>query len=210
VERELQDRDRSQMDEPLLALTEKAVEMLKQAMAQAGRKDSGIRMTVAGGGCEGFQYSLKMEVEIRPDDVVIVQDGIRALLDPVSAQRLRGTLLDYVTNRYGTGFHFFGLNRTKRDWHSDAHADRSRVVRLLQRSARSGCAANYDSGDSPGGASPHAGGITTRPVWLRLGAPFTAPVRRRADTERSGARAVLFTLERVSDRPGVPSRDTTV
>jgi len=110
VEQELQDRDQGQVAEPLLALTEKAVEMLKQAMAQAGRKDSGIRMTVAGGGCEGFQYSLKMEVETRPDDVVIVQDGIRALLDPVSAQRLRGTLLDYVTNRYGTGFHFFGLD----------------------------------------------------------------------------------------------------
>jgi len=110
VEQELQDRDQGQVAEPLLALTEKAVEMLKQAMAQAGRKDSGIRMTVAGGGCEGFQYSLKMEGETRSDDVVIVQDGIRAFLDPVSAQRLRGTLLDYVTNRYGTGFHFFGLD----------------------------------------------------------------------------------------------------
>jgi iron-sulfur cluster assembly accessory protein len=110
VEQEFQDRGQGQVTEPLLALTEKAVEMLKQAMAQAGRKDSGIRMTVAGGGCEGFQYSLKMEGEIRPDDVVIVQDGIRALLDPVSAQRLQGTLLDYVTNRHGTGFHFFGLD----------------------------------------------------------------------------------------------------
>jgi iron-sulfur cluster assembly accessory protein len=113
VEQELQDRDQGQVAEPLLALTEKAVEMLKQAMAQAGRKDSGIRMTVAGGGCEGFQYSLKMEAETRPDDVVIVQDGIRALLDPVSAQRLQGTLLDYVTNRYGTGFHFFGLDAVR-------------------------------------------------------------------------------------------------
>jgi hypothetical protein len=42
-----------------------------------------------------------------------------------------------------------GLNRTTRDWHSDAHADRSRVVRPLQRSARSCCAENHDSGDSP-------------------------------------------------------------
>lgn len=113
MEQELQDRDQGQVAEPLLALTEKAVEMLKQAMAQAGRKDSGIRMTVAGGGCEGFQYSLKMEVETRPDDVVIVQDGLRALLDPVSAQRLQGTLLDYVTNRYGIGFHFFGLDAVR-------------------------------------------------------------------------------------------------
>lgn len=113
MERELPAEDRGQTSEPLLALTDKAVEMLKQAMEQAGRKDTGIRMTVAGGGCEGFQYSLKMEAETRPGDVVVTQDGIRALLDPVSAQRLRGTLLDYITNRYGTGFHFFGLDAVR-------------------------------------------------------------------------------------------------
>ena len=110
MEQELQDKDQDHIDEPLLALTDKAVEMLKQAMEEAGRKETGIRMTVAGGGCEGFQYSLKMETETRPDDVVVAQGGIKALLDPVSAQRLQGTLLDYVTNRYGTGFHFFGLD----------------------------------------------------------------------------------------------------
>jgi iron-sulfur cluster assembly accessory protein len=113
MEQELQDSGHSQIAEPLLALTEKAVEVIKQTMEEAGRRDSGIRMTVAGGGCEGFQYSLKFEPVTRADDVVVMQDGIRALLDPVSAQRLRGTLLDYVTNRYGTGFHFFGLDAVR-------------------------------------------------------------------------------------------------
>lgn len=113
MEQELHSGDHSHDAEPLLELTDKAVEMLKQAMEQAGKTDVGIRMTVAGGGCEGFQYSLKMEAEVRPDDVIITQDGIRALLDPVSAQRLRGTLLDYITNRYGTGFHFFGLDAVR-------------------------------------------------------------------------------------------------
>ena len=69
---------------------------------------------------------------------------------------------------------------------TDAHADRSRVVRPLQRSARSFCAENYDSGDSPCRASPHAGRITPRPVWVPVGAAPAAPVRRRADAERSG------------------------
>ncbi|MBM4257397.1 MAG: iron-sulfur cluster assembly accessory protein [Deltaproteobacteria bacterium] len=113
MEPEVHSGDQNQAAEPLLALTDKAVEMLKQEMAQAGKTNAGIRMTVAGGGCEGFEYSLKMEAETRPDDVVIAQDGIRALLDPVSAQRLQGTLLDYVTNRYGTGFHFFGLDAVR-------------------------------------------------------------------------------------------------
>jgi DNA invertase Pin-like site-specific DNA recombinase len=42
------------------------------------------------------------------------------------------------------------LNWTTGDWHRDAHADRSRVVRPLKQSARSFCAQTNDSGDSPG------------------------------------------------------------
>jgi iron-sulfur cluster assembly accessory protein len=94
----------------LLTLTDTAVKILKQALAQAGVTDGGIRMIVTGGGCEGFQYSLTLAKAAQTDDEVVVQDGIQAFLDPVSARHLRGTLLDYVSNRQGTGFHFFGLD----------------------------------------------------------------------------------------------------
>jgi hypothetical protein len=49
------------------------------------------------------------------------------------------------------------LNQTSGDWHRDALVATSRVVRSLKLSARSFCAQNDDSGDSPCGASPHAG-----------------------------------------------------
>jgi len=41
MEQELQDGDRGQAAEPLLALTDKAVEMLKQAMEQKGVQAEG-------------------------------------------------------------------------------------------------------------------------------------------------------------------------
>jgi hypothetical protein len=44
---------------------------------------------------------------------VVVQDGIKAFLDPDSARHLRGTTLDYVNNRHGTGFHFFGMDSAR-------------------------------------------------------------------------------------------------
>jgi iron-sulfur cluster assembly accessory protein len=110
MDQELQTGEQGQVMEPLLIFTEDAVVMMKQALAREGVRGGGIRMAVAGGGCKGFQYSLTFEETARPDDHVVVQDGIRAFLDPVSAQRLRGTKLDYVTNRQGTGFHFFGLD----------------------------------------------------------------------------------------------------
>jgi hypothetical protein len=103
---------------------------------------------------------------------------------------------------------FVTLNRTRRDWHRDAHADRSRVVTLLHRSARSCCAESHDSRDSPNRASPHAGGITARPLRVSVGPSSAAPMRRRAEAERSRHGALLFALQRVSDRSSVPGWNT--
>src|SRR4030095_8266207 len=103
-----------------------------------------------------------------------------------------------------------GLNQTRRDWHRDAPADRSRIVTSLDQTARSYCAETDDSGDSPGGASPHAGRIAPCPVWVPTRAPFVAPMRRWADAERSGQRPLLFAVECVSDRPGRPTKKPAV
>ena len=113
MDQELGSEDRGQATEPLLALTDTAVEMLKQALAQARVKAGGIRLTVVGGGCKGFQYSLTLDEAAHTEDEVVVQDGVTAFLDPASARHLRGTLLDYVSNRHGTGFHFFGLDAAR-------------------------------------------------------------------------------------------------
>jgi len=110
MEQALQNEERDQATEPLLSLTAKAVEVIKQTMEQQGVKTGGVRMTVEGGGCKGFQYSLALAEAARTDDTVVAQDGLQAFLDPVSARHLRGTLLDYVSNRHGTGFHFFQLD----------------------------------------------------------------------------------------------------
>ncbi len=100
----------AETQEPWLSLTAEAVKMVKRTLAIKGVDNWGLRMTVAGGGCKGFQYSLNLERAARDDDHVVVQDGITTYLDPTSARHLRGTRLDYVTNRHGTGFHFFGLD----------------------------------------------------------------------------------------------------
>jgi iron-sulfur cluster assembly accessory protein len=105
--------DSCQTAEPLLAMTATAVERMKQALAQAGANAGGIRLTVTGGGCKGFQYRLTLEKMAQTDDEVVRQDGVTAFLDPVSARHLQGTMLDYVSNRHGTGFHFFGLEAAR-------------------------------------------------------------------------------------------------
>jgi iron-sulfur cluster assembly accessory protein len=113
MDQDRQHESLSQTAEPLLTVTAAAVAMIKQNLERMGFTDGGVRMTVAGGGCEGFQYTLNLTQATRTDDEVIVQDGIKAFLDPFSARHLRGTKLDYVHNRHGTGFQFFGIASTR-------------------------------------------------------------------------------------------------
>src|SRR5262245_63999707 len=102
MEQEQRSGDHSHTAEPVLALTATAIERMKQALTQTDVHARGIRLTVTGGGCRGFQYSLTLAAAARPEDVVIRQDGVTAFLDPASAQHLRGTRLDYVSNHRGS------------------------------------------------------------------------------------------------------------
>src|SRR5713101_8229218 len=111
MEQALQAGDQGHTQAPLLALTAAAATMIQRALV--GVHADGIRATVDGGGCKGFEYHLSFEAAARTDDVVVVQDGIRVFLDPISARHLQGTRLDYVTTRQGTGFHFFGLDAAR-------------------------------------------------------------------------------------------------
>lgn len=110
MNQEFQPSDQGQEAEPLLAFTENAVARMKEILARHHAPDGGVRMTVAGGGCQGFQYRLTLAEAAHPEDVVVVQDGVTAFLDPFSATHLRGTILDYVSTHDGTGFQFRRLD----------------------------------------------------------------------------------------------------
>jgi iron-sulfur cluster insertion protein len=61
---------------------------------------------VQGGGCSGFQYGLMID-EGEGDtttDAVIESNGVKLLVDPISARYLRGAEVDFVDNITGGGF----------------------------------------------------------------------------------------------------------
>lgn len=89
-----------------VVLSAKAVEMIKSTMERENLGDSGLRVGVVGGGCSGFQYSLDLEKEAKAGDMVLEQEGIKIFIDPMSAQYLNGTSVDYVETAYASGFSF--------------------------------------------------------------------------------------------------------
>lgn len=86
-----------------IRLTDKAAEKVKASMEKQGKKDSGLRLYVSGGGCSGFQYGLTFD-ERNESDHVVESRGVNILVDEQSAQYLDGSEIDYVESVMGEGF----------------------------------------------------------------------------------------------------------
>src|SRR5918993_5285093 len=97
-----------------LDVTESAIGEIKKFMAgeEGLPETAGLRVRVVPGGCSGFQYSLNIEEESKPNDHVIESNGVRMFVDMFSAQYLNGVQIDYVTNVMGSGFTFNNPNAT--------------------------------------------------------------------------------------------------
>lgn len=97
-------------DERPLHLTPSAVEAVKNAIKAEGESGDGLRVSVVGGGCSGYQYNLDFEKEARMGDLSLDFDGVTIFVDPVSAGYLKGTVIDYISGLQGTGFKFVNPN----------------------------------------------------------------------------------------------------
>ena len=97
-------------DEQPIMITPAGVAAIKNAISQEGQPGDGLRMSVVGGGCSGYQYSLDFEREARMDDTVLDFDGVKVYVDSISAGYLMGTVVDYVSGLQGTGFKFNNPN----------------------------------------------------------------------------------------------------
>lgn len=97
-------------DERPIFLTELAIGAIKDAIASDGNTGDGIRISVVGGGCAGYQYNLDFEQEERIGDIVLDFGGLKIYLDSISSEYLKGTVIDYVKGLQGAGFKFINPN----------------------------------------------------------------------------------------------------
>lgn len=101
------------LEGPALSLSDLAVEKVKETMSKQGMSEGGLRVSVVGGGCSGFQYSLGLDANARDNDIVVEQDGVKLFVDPTSQQYVHGTMLDYVNGLHGAGFKFVNPNASR-------------------------------------------------------------------------------------------------
>ena len=63
-----------------------------------------LRVSIAGGGCSGFQYKFDTERAKADDDIVIERAGATVLIDPVSLNYMAGAEIDFVDDLIGSSF----------------------------------------------------------------------------------------------------------
>ena len=67
-------------------------------------KPAMLRLSVEGGGCAGFQYRFGLADEIESDDLAVDRDGVTLVVDQVSLDLVRGSMVDFVESLGGAAF----------------------------------------------------------------------------------------------------------
>jgi len=89
--------------ENIVGLTARAAEECKSLMALPENAGKNLRIYVEQGGCSGMQYGMVFD-EKRDGDLSAEKHGVEILVDPISAQYLRGTLVDFSDALTAGGF----------------------------------------------------------------------------------------------------------
>lgn len=88
----------------MITITETAVEKLKDLLAEENNPDLKLRTFVQGGGCSGMQYGFTFDEIANEDDWEEDFDGVKILIDSMSATYLDGARIDYKEDLMGASF----------------------------------------------------------------------------------------------------------
>jgi iron-sulfur cluster assembly accessory protein len=94
-----------------ISLTDKAASRILAVMASEA-PGSMLRVSVAGGGCSGFQYVFDIDREKVDGDFVLERDGATVLIDETSLELLDGSTIDFVDDLVGQSFRIINPNAT--------------------------------------------------------------------------------------------------
>jgi len=82
-----------------IKFTDKAIKQINHLLSQKD-KGSFFRIAIKGGGCSGFQYDFSFDKAIEKDDLKFEN----ILIDKTSADLLKGSEVDYVSELIGDSF----------------------------------------------------------------------------------------------------------
>ena len=90
----------------MVQLTETAIGKVAEILNTQEPKPAGLRISVVGGGCSGFSYSMAFENSPGMLDKTYNFGDLKVFVDQASLLYLDGAEVDYVETLEGSGFKF--------------------------------------------------------------------------------------------------------
>ncbi len=98
----------------LITLTDAAAERVKKLIAKSEEPVLGLRVGVSTKGCSGMSYVVEYAKEQRKLEDVVEDKGVKIFIDPTAVMFLLGSEMDYVEDKFQTGFVFSNPNEKGR------------------------------------------------------------------------------------------------
>lgn len=93
-------------------VTTKAADEIKKLLIEEDDGSLALRVRVVPGGCSGFSYEMGFDDEMEDSDKIYESDGVKVVIDEMSAPYLNGATLDYQDGLQGQGFAIKNPNST--------------------------------------------------------------------------------------------------
>jgi iron-sulfur cluster assembly accessory protein len=98
----------------ILTLTESAADRVKALIAKSEKPVLGLRVGVSQRGCSGMSYVVEYANEAKKFEEVVEDKGVRIFVEPMAMMFLIGAEMDYVEDRFQSGFVFKNPNEAGR------------------------------------------------------------------------------------------------
>jgi len=95
-----------------ISISEFGAQKAQTILANSGKENAGVRVFIKSGGCSGYQYGMAIDDRELEGDLIVVDRGVKLLVDRMSLPLLRGSEVDFVENMMGGGFTVHNPNAT--------------------------------------------------------------------------------------------------
>lgn len=97
-----------------ISVSPSALEQIRNLLQRREKPSIGIRVGLKTKGCNGLAYNIEYADEKRPLEECVEIDDVTILIDPKAVMFLIGTEMDFVSDKFQSGFVFNNPNEKGR------------------------------------------------------------------------------------------------
>ncbi|MSO93381.1 MAG: iron-sulfur cluster insertion protein ErpA [Rhodospirillales bacterium] len=90
--------------EPAVLVSDNAARRIATLVQEDGKPGTMLRVSVSGGGCSGFKYGFALDATTNADDRIFKNADAAVVVDEVSLDLLKGSVVDFVEDLMGAYF----------------------------------------------------------------------------------------------------------